>query len=91
MKNDIRDVATVTYNAEIVKKMKACYGDLFDNARDLFVNGNLVNRRDIAQDEFEAQIKYNKMDTSACPVIVYLNGNKMLAWYDEENEYGYIA
>ena len=91
MQNDIRDAATVVYNHERIASLRAAWGDGWHGAKDLFVNGNDANVRNVTQDEFEARIQFDTVNDDAFPVLVYLNGSEMLAWYDEENEYGYIA
>jgi hypothetical protein len=91
MKNDIRDAATVFYNHARIASLRAQWGDGWDSAHDLFVNGNDENVENVTQAEFEARFKFKNVNDDAFPVLVYLNGNEMLAWYDEENEYGYIA
>ena len=91
MKNDIRNAASVVYNHALIASLRAAWGPGWEGAMDLFVNGNEVNVRNVTQDEFESRIQFEKVNDDAFPVLVYQNGNEMLAWYDEENEYGYIA
>lgn len=91
MKNDIRNAASVVYNHELIASLRAAWGDGWHGAMDLFVNGNEVNSRNIEQENFEKLVKFDTVNDDAFPVLVYQIGNEMVAWYDEENEYGYIA
>ena len=91
MQNDIRDAATVVYDHAAIQRLRDAWGDGWHSARDLFVNGNKPNTKNISQEDFEALVKHDNVNDDAFPVIVYLMGNEMRAWHDEENEYGYIA
>lgn len=91
MKNDIRDAATVVYNHAAIKRLRDTWGDGWHGARDLFVNGNAPTVKRIEQSDFEQLVIFDTVNDEAFPVLVYQNGNEMTAWYDEENEYGYIA
>lgn len=91
MKNDIRNAASVVYNHAAIKRLRDTWGDGWHGAMDLFVNGNEENVENVSQEEFEKGVKFNMINDNAFPVLVYQMGHKMVAWYDEENEYGYIA
>ena len=66
---------------------------------DTFVNGNTANVNFSESDEdfdvleaiFTKKFKFDNVNTTAMPVLVYeLNGNAV-AWYDEEMQLGFIA
>ena len=58
---------------------------------DCFVNNSNVNVR-MTYDDFTAQYKFANMDDDAFPVLVYTNEqDELVAWFDWENEWGYVA
>ena len=43
-------------------------------------------------DDFVAQYKFANSDDEAFPVLVYTNAqDELVAWFDYENEWGYVA
>lgn len=40
---------------------------------------------------FARMFEHDTVDFDGDPVLVYHLGEKMVAWYDQENAYGYIA
>lgn len=91
MINDVNDAATVVYNPAHIAAKEAAWGKMSRNALDLFVNGNNANVNTIAKVNFEERVRFDHVNDKAYPVLVYQNGTQMLAWYDCENEHGYIA
>lgn len=49
-----------------------------------------VKHRDCSQADFELLFDYDMMNAAACPVFVYELRGEPVAWYDEENEWGYV-
>ena len=91
MQNDIRDAATVVYDAALIAMLRERWGDGWHEADDLFINGNHPNHEGVSQDEFEKLLAFDTVNGKACPVYLYMRGNEMVGWYDDECEYGYIA
>jgi hypothetical protein len=71
-----------------------------DDSLGLFVNCNaatvqyaVTTELDAAQQQFEGLVanKYTHINDEAYPVLVYMQANMFVAWYDWENMCGYIA
>ena len=92
--NNINNKHTVVYDAVRLGELDLAWGgftvDALD-ASDIFVNGNRANTRNKTSTAFAKKFTYTRVDDSAEPVLVYLNGDTMVAWYDEELGQGYIA
>lgn len=91
MQNDIRDAGTVVYNQARIDALRAAWGDGWHSARELFVNGNRPNVNDVPRENFEELVSYTDVNEKSFPVLLYVNGHEMVAWYDLENMYGYIT
>jgi hypothetical protein len=85
-----------TYNAALA----IAYEVAADDYLGLFVNCNTANVQyavtqelDAAQQQFEGLVAnaYTHVNDAAYPVLVYMNANEFVAWYDWENMCGYIA
>ena len=68
----------------------------FGEQLDEFVNNNAGNVECDNEDAFLQQLAARNViitqaDSTALPVICYLHEGKFVAWYDDENCYGYIA
>lgn len=81
----------VNYNTQRIAEL-AANGFAVDmtDSYDLFVNGNAVNVEDCDIATFESMIKFDSVNDDGVPVLVYMQEGNMIAWYDEENAYGYI-
>ncbi len=106
MINNLNDKTTVVYSSDRINRLysKDPSQDppttlpYFDpktlGAKELFVNGNAPNHLDVMLDDFT--LKSNVFSTAvinedAYPILLFQTGDQMVAWYDEENEHGYIA
>ena len=76
-----------TYNATTAKK----WGITKDDWIACLCNCNRVTHEDIAQDEFEKIVTFDSVNNDAFPVLVYMQNSVPVAFYDEENEWGYVA
>jgi hypothetical protein len=91
--NNINDKHTVVYGSRLAE-LNALWGDMTVealDATDIFINGNYSNARNKTATAFEKKFTYTAVNDDASPVLVYLNGDTMVAWYDEELCCGYIA
>jgi hypothetical protein len=85
-----------TYNAALAAQLEVAADDylgLFVNCNTATVRYALTNTLGDAQQQFEGLVanKYTHINDSAYPVLVYMNANEFVAWYDWENMCGYIA
>jgi hypothetical protein len=85
-----------TYNAAlaIAHDVEADdYVGLFVNCNAATVQYAVTVELDAAQQQFEGLLadKYTHVNDEAYPVLVYMNANEFVAWYDWENMCGYIA
>lgn len=80
--------------------LAAAYEVAADDYVGLFVNCNSATTQysialtlEEAQAAFEREIagKYTHINDSAYPVLVYMQANAFVAWYDWENMCGYVA
>jgi hypothetical protein len=69
------------------------YVGLFVNCNKATVRYALTNTQEDAQHMFEVLLAntYTHENDEAYPVIVYMQANMFVAWYDWENMCGYIA
>jgi hypothetical protein len=91
--NNINDKYTVVYSTRL-EELNALWGDFTVealDATDIFINGNYSNTRNKTATAFEKKFTYTDVNDDSSPVLVYLNGDTMVAWYDEELGEGYIA
>jgi len=60
-------------------------------ALDCFINSNSPNVN-MTYFEFTVQYDFANSDDDAYPVLVYTNeSNELVAWFDIENDWGYVA
>lgn len=85
-----------SYNAELAKQYEIAADDYLGQ----FVNCNPATTQyaitlelDDAQAAFERELagKYTHINDEAYPVLVYMDANAFVAWYDWENMCGYNA
>jgi hypothetical protein len=85
-----------TYNAAlaIAHDVEADdYLGQFVNCNAATVQYAVTQTQEDAQQQFEGLVanKYTHINDEAYPVLVYMNANEFVAWYDWENMCGYIA
>lgn len=90
--NLITDKHTVQYGARLAALNAAWGGFTVEelDAPSIFVNGNDSNYEG-SKRQFEASVSYSSVDCSASPVLLYLQGDTMVGYYDTELRTGYIA
>jgi hypothetical protein len=92
MINNLNDSTTVVYSKERIDNNHHLGADL--GPIDLFVNGNAPTHKDVELASFTEMSEVFRtavVNDTAYPVLIFVVGEQMVAWYDEENEYGYIA
>ena len=85
-----------TYSAQLAQQFNVDEDDylgLFVNCNAATVRYAVTTELDAAQQQFEGLIAnaYTHVNDAAYPVLVYMQANMFVAWYDEENMCGYIA
>ena len=90
--NLITDKTTVQYGQRLAQLNAAWGGFTVEelDASDIFVNGNDSNYKG-SRRKFEESIKYSTIDDDAYPVLLYLQGEQMMGYYDVELKEGFIA
>ena len=85
-----------TYNAQLALQHSVDADDyvgLFVNCNSATVQYAITLALEEAQAAFEREVanKYTHINDSAWPVLVYMDANQFVAWYDWENMCGYTA
>lgn len=85
-----------SYNAALAQHYEVAADDylgLFVNCNAATVKYSHTNTLEAAQQQFEGHIAntYTHVNDAAYPVLVYMQANMFVAWYDWENMCGYIA
>jgi hypothetical protein len=90
--NLITDKYTVQYSTRLAELNKAWGGFTVEelDASSIFVNGNYSNYEG-SRAKFERSIQYNTVNDDAAPVLLYLQDDVMVGYYDKELRSGYIA
>ena len=90
--NNIHNKYTVAYGARLLELDAQWGGFTVEelDATDIFVNGNVPTHA-VTQKKFEKLFAYDTVNDDAHPVLVYLQGDTMVAWYDMELARGFIA
>lgn len=90
--NLITDKYTVQYGARLAELNTAWGGFTVEelDASSIFVNGNYTNYQG-SRAKFERTVQYNTVDDTAYPLLVYLQDEQMMGYYDCELKQGYIA
>lgn len=90
--NLITDKTTVQFSTRLAELDAAWGGFTVDelDAAEIFVNGNYPNYKG-SRKKLEQTIVFDTVNSDAEPVLVYLQGDKMIAWYDSEQKVGFIA
>ena len=90
--NNIHKKHTVAYGARLQELDQLWGGFTVEelDATDIFVNGNVPSHT-VTQKKFEKLFAYDTVNDDAHPVLVYLQGDTMVAWYDMELVQGFIA
>ena len=86
----------VSYCAALAQHYEVAADDylgLFVNCNAATVRYALTNTLEEAQAMFEGHIAstYTHVNDAAYPVLVYMNANEFVAWYDWENMCGYTT
>jgi len=91
--NNINLKHTVQYSDRLAELDSAWGGFTVDelDASSIFINGNYANTKNKTAEAFAKKFIYTSVDDDACPVLLYLRGDCMVAWYEEELGEGYIA
>ena len=91
--NNIHNKYTVAYGARLQELDQLWGGFTVEelDATDIFVNGNEPTYTNGTQKKFEKLFAYDTVNDDAHPVLVYLQGDTMVAWYDMELAVGFIA
>lgn len=90
--NLITNKHTVQYGARLAELDARWGGFTVEelDASSIFVNGNYTNYKG-SRSKFERTLQFNTVDDSAYPVLLYLQDEQMMGYYDIDNEHGYIA
>jgi hypothetical protein len=90
--NLITDKYTVQYGARLAQLDAAWGGFTVEelDASSIFVNGNDHSYKG-SRAKFERSVQFDTVDDSAHPVLLYLQGEQMVGYYDLELREGYIA
>ena len=90
--NLITDKYTVQYGTRLAELDAAWGGFTVEelDASSIFVNGNYSNYKG-GRAKFERSVQFTTVDDSADPVLLYLQGDVMVGYYDLELKTGYIA
>ena len=90
--NLITDKHTVQYGARLAILNAQWGGFTVEelDATSIFVNGNSTNFKG-SRSKFERTVQFTTVDDSAHPVLLYLQGEQMMGYYDIELREGYIA
>ena len=90
--NLITDKTTVVFGTRLAELDAAWGGFTVEelDATSIFVNGNYSNYKG-SRKRFEQSIKYSTINDDAHPVLLYLQGDTMVGYYDLELKDGFIA
>jgi len=90
--NLITDKTTVVFGTRLAELDAAWGGYTVEelDATDIFVNGNYSNYKG-SRKRFEQSIQFNTVNDDASPVLLYLQGDVMVGYYDLELKSGYKA
>ena len=90
--NLITDKHTVQYGARLAILNAQWGGFTVEelDATSIFVNGNCTNYKG-SRAKFERSIEFTTVDDTAYPVLLYLQGEQMMGYYDIELREGYRA
>ena len=90
--NLITDKYTVQYGTRLAQLNTAWGGFTVEelDASSIFVNGNDSNYKG-SKRKFEDSIVFDTVDDDASPVLLYLQGERMVGYYDTELKEGFIA
>jgi hypothetical protein len=100
MQNNTRAVAACGISYDVARATALAHNGIaldMHDASDVFVNGNFANvevehgEMEDMQLEFEQRVEFDECDDDACPVLVYSNESKLVAWFDAERGVGYVA
>lgn len=88
-----------TYNATHAKEWG--YEEATDSAHTIFVNCNTPNvylqasvygeEEEEKEQHFASLLQHTHVNDRAIPVLVYMQEDKFVGWYDLENMWGYVA
>jgi hypothetical protein len=90
--NLITDKTTVVFGTRLAE-LDAAWGRFTVeelDASDIFVNGNYSNYKG-GRKRFEQSIQFNTVNDDASPVLLYLQDDTMVGYYDTELKTGYKA
>jgi len=90
--NLITDKTTVQFGARLAE-LDATWGGFTVqelDASSIFVNGNYTNFKG-SRKRFEQSIQFNTVNDDAEPVLLYLQDDTMVGYYDTELKSGYKA
>ena len=90
--NLITDKYTVQFGTRLAQLDAAWGGFTVEelDASSIFVNGNDHNYKG-GRAKFERTVQFSTVDDSAHPVLLYLQGDVMVGYYDLELKTGYVA
>jgi hypothetical protein len=90
--NLITDKTTVQFGARLAELDAAWGGFTVEalDASDIFVNGNYCNYKG-SRKKFEQTIAFDTVNDDAEPVLLYLQGDVMVGYYDDEMKQGFTA
>ena len=90
--NLITDKYTVQFGTRLAQLDAAWGGFTVEelDASSIFVNGNYSNYTG-GRAKFERTVQFSTVDDSAHPVLLYLQGDVMVGYYDLELKTGYVA
>ena len=90
--NLITDKYTVQFGTRLAQLDAAWGGFTVEelDASSIFVNGNDHNYTG-GRAKFERTVQFSTVDDSAHPVLLYLQGDVMVGYYDLELKTGYVA
>jgi hypothetical protein len=90
--NNINDKYSVVFSDRLESLNSAWGGFTVEelDATDIFINGNYPNTSSDSREEFSSLVVHDSINKEAQPVLVYLNGDIMTGWYDEELQEGFI-
>ena len=90
--NLITDKTTVVFGTRLAELNTAWGGYTVEelDATDIFVNGNYSNYKG-GRKRFEQSIQFNTVNDDASPVLLYLQDDTMVGYYDLELKTGYKA
>ena len=90
--NLITDKHTVQFGTRLAQLDAAWGGFTVEelDASSIFVNGNDHNYKG-SRSKFERTVQFSTVNDDAHPVLLYLQGEQMMGYYDLELKTGYIA